>query len=91
MRQRNLTKEEQDEAKSGYPELYKHRMTTFAGFAFDFVDKNTFDDSEEERQKFFEDLWDKGKRISCCYFPLGALTMCRRLPFLARYLQRHAV
>ena len=60
MRQRKLTKEEQDEAKKGYEELFKHRMTTFAGFAYDFVDKNTFDDSEEERQRFFEDLWDKG-------------------------------
>ena len=60
MRQRKLTKEEQDEAKKGYEELFKHRMTTFAGFAYDFVEKNTFDDSEEERQRFFEDLWDKG-------------------------------
>ena len=64
MRQRKLTKEEQDEAKKGYEELFKHRMTTFAGFAFDFVDKNTFDDNEEERQKFFEDLWDKGKHYN---------------------------
>lgn len=61
MRQRKLTKEEQDAAKPDYPDLYKHRMTTFAGFAFDFADKNTFDDNEEQRQAFFEDLWDKGK------------------------------
>lgn len=31
MRQRQLTKEEQDEAKKGYADLFKYRMTTFAG------------------------------------------------------------
>lgn len=61
MRQRKLTKEEQDEAKKSYDQLFKDRMKTFAGFSFDFADKNTFDDTEEERQKFYEDLWDKGK------------------------------
>ncbi|KAK5128491.1 hypothetical protein LTR85_003159 [Meristemomyces frigidus] len=60
MRQRKLTKEEQDKAKSEYPELYKYRMTTFAGFGYDFVDKNTFDDSEEERQQFYEEMWEEG-------------------------------
>lgn len=60
MRQRKLTKEEQDEAKADYAELYKYRMTTFAGFGYDFVDKNTFDDSPEERRKFYEELWEAG-------------------------------
>lgn len=60
MRQRKLSKEEQDKAKSDYPELYKYRMTTFAGFPFDFVDKNTFDDNDEQREAFYQDLWDKG-------------------------------
>lgn len=36
-------------------------MTTFAGFPYDFVDKNTFDDSPEEREKFFEERWEKGQ------------------------------
>ena len=43
------------------PEYYKHRMTTFAGFPYDFAEKNTFDDTEEEREKFFQGLWDNGK------------------------------
>ena len=43
------------------PEFYKHRMTTFAGFPYDFADKNTFDDSAEEREKFFQKLWDNGE------------------------------
>ena len=60
MRQRKLTKEEQDKAKEEYPELYKYRMTTFAGFSYDFSEKNTFDDSPEEREKFFQHLWDEG-------------------------------
>lgn len=61
MGQKKLTKEEQDEKKGDYPEIFRHRMTTFAGFPFDFVDKNTFDDSAEERQKFYEHLWEEGE------------------------------
>ncbi|GAB7348873.1 hypothetical protein MBLNU459_g7574t1 [Dothideomycetes sp. NU459] len=60
MRQRKLTKEEQDEAKKEYPEIYRNRMTTFAGFSYDFVERNTFDDTEEEREKFYQELWDEG-------------------------------
>ena len=62
MRQRKMTKEEQDDAKKHYPELYKHRMTTFAGFHFDFVDRETMKDSDEEREKFYQELWDEGKQ-----------------------------
>ncbi len=60
MEQRAMTKEEQDEKKVEYPEIYRHRMTTFGGFPYDFVQKNTMDDSEEERQKFYEELWSEG-------------------------------
>lgn len=59
MRQRKLTKEEQDRDKANYRELYKYRMTTFAGFGYDFADRNTFDDSPEEREAFFESLWEE--------------------------------
>ena len=59
MRQRPLSKEEQDEAKETYREMYKHRMTTFAGFGYDFAEKNTFDDSPEEREAFFSELWEE--------------------------------
>jgi cation diffusion facilitator CzcD-associated flavoprotein CzcO len=60
MRQRNLTKQEQDEAKHTYPDIYRKRLTTFAGFSYDYVEKDTFDDNEEEREKFFEELWEEG-------------------------------
>ncbi|KAL1301880.1 hypothetical protein AAFC00_006061 [Neodothiora populina] len=60
MRQRKLTKEEQDEAKSRYPQIYRDRMTTFAGFDMDFIQRNTLDDTEEERQAVYEKLWEEG-------------------------------
>lgn len=59
MRQRKLTKEEQDQDKETRAELYRYRMTTFAGFGYDFAEKNTFDDTEEEREAFFEELWQE--------------------------------
>ena len=59
MRQRKLTKEEQDEDKATRAELYRYRMTTFAGFGYDFAEKNTFDDTEEEREACFEELWQE--------------------------------
>ncbi|KAF2000009.1 FAD/NAD(P)-binding domain-containing protein [Amniculicola lignicola CBS 123094] len=58
MHQGPVSKENQD--KSRYPELFKHRMTTFAGFQYDFIKKRTFDDSPEEREAFFEERFDKG-------------------------------
>lgn len=58
MRQRKLTKEEQNKAE--YPEIYRNRLTTFAGFSYDFVEKNTFDDNDEEREAFYQELWDEG-------------------------------
>lgn len=61
MRQRKLTKAEQNKAKEEYPQIFKDRMKTFAGFSYDFVDKETFSDSAEERRIFYEDKWDKGK------------------------------
>ncbi|KAK3696421.1 hypothetical protein LTR37_017992 [Vermiconidia calcicola] len=60
MRQRKVTAEEQNNAKDTYPDYFKHRMTTFAGFPYDFSEKNTFDDTPEEREKFYQKLWDNG-------------------------------
>jgi len=60
MRQARLTKEEQEENKKQYPELYKRRLTTFAGFEYDFSEKNTFDDSPEQQEEFFEKHWADG-------------------------------
>lgn len=54
MAQRSLTKEQQN--KEGYEQPYKDRMETFAGFAMDFKSVNTFDETLEQREAFFEEL-----------------------------------
>ncbi len=60
MRQRDLTVEEQEIAKKWYPELLHLREHCFGGFLYTFSEKNTFDDSPEEREAFFEKLWQDG-------------------------------
>lgn len=61
MSQKDLTKEEQDKRKqSEYEEIFKYRLTTFAGFGYDYVQKDTFDDSPEEREAFYEKMWENG-------------------------------
>ncbi|KAI4943946.1 hypothetical protein J4E91_009093 [Alternaria rosae] len=61
MQQKALTKEEQDRRKQGeYQEIFKKRLTTFAGFQYDYIEKNTFDDSPEEREAFYEKMWENG-------------------------------
>ncbi|MCJ1417740.1 hypothetical protein MMC32_004085 [Xylographa parallela] len=60
MRQRTLTKEEQDAAKDQYAQIYKHRLSTFGGFSSDRSGKMTFDDTPQQRQAFFEKPWENG-------------------------------
>ncbi|KAK7749182.1 hypothetical protein SLS62_008363 [Diatrype stigma] len=60
MRKKNLTVKEQEESKKYYPELFKYRETNFAGFLYDWYEKNTFDDTPEEREKFYESVWKDG-------------------------------
>jgi len=60
MRQEKLSREEQMSNKDKQAKIYEDRMKTFAGFSYDFAEKNTFDDSPEEREKFFQSLWDEG-------------------------------
>ena len=60
MRQHDVTVEEQAKTRDQYPEFFKHRLTTFAGFPYDFVDKNTTEVSAEEREALYEELWQKG-------------------------------
>lgn len=60
MLRRDLTSKEQKEAKKIYPELFSLREKCFGGFLYTFDEKNTFDDNEEERQAFFERLWEGG-------------------------------
>ncbi|KAK9465237.1 FAD/NAD(P)-binding domain-protein [Lipomyces arxii] len=58
MQQRRLDLLDQD--KSRYPELFESRNCTFSGFHFNFVDRNTFDDTPEEREQFYQSLFDYG-------------------------------
>lgn len=60
MEQKRLTRVEQERRKSEYPNIYKNRMTTFAGFQYDFVEKKTFDDTPEQREAFYEKLFRNG-------------------------------
>ncbi|RDW85443.1 hypothetical protein BP5796_03768 [Coleophoma crateriformis] len=60
MRQRDLSVEEQEVAKKWYPELLHLREHCFGGFLYTFSEKNTFDDTPEEREAFYEKLWQDG-------------------------------
>lgn len=58
MGKRPLTEEEQNSSKQWYPRLFEMRERSFAGFLYDNVDKDTFDDTPEEREVFYQSLWD---------------------------------
>jgi len=60
MRKKALTVEEQEKAKKFYPELFKLREKCFAGFHYDWCEKNTFDDTPEDREAFYEKVWAEG-------------------------------
>ncbi|KAI1085163.1 FAD/NAD(P)-binding domain-containing protein [Whalleya microplaca] len=60
MRRRDLSVEEQDAAKKFYPELFRYREKNFAGFNYDWYEKNTFDDTPEQREAFYESVWKDG-------------------------------
>jgi cation diffusion facilitator CzcD-associated flavoprotein CzcO len=57
MGRRLLTEEEQDRLKPFYKEILAYRERCFAGFHYDLCERNTFDDTPEEREAFFEQLW----------------------------------
>lgn len=58
MNQRPLDEKEEQEKKAAgkYEEEFAKTRKTFAGFTYDFVQRNTFDDTPEEREKFYHDL-----------------------------------
>ncbi|KAL4790950.1 hypothetical protein BDV19DRAFT_316612 [Aspergillus venezuelensis] len=60
MRKRDLTIEEQERIKPYYPELFRYREANFAGFLYDWHEKDTFDDTPEEREAFYEQVWKDG-------------------------------
>lgn len=51
---------EQAVGREAYPDLFKGRPLSFSGFSFSPVCRNTFDDSPEYRQAFYESLWKEG-------------------------------
>lgn len=60
MRQRRLTREEQDAAKAGYPDIFRRRTQTNSGFAYPERTELTLAVPEEERRAVFEGLWEEG-------------------------------
>ncbi|KUI72825.1 Baeyer-Villiger monooxygenase [Cytospora mali] len=59
MNKKPLTPKEQIFSKQWYHRLFEMRERTFAGFLYDFAERATFDDTPEEREKFYQSLWDK--------------------------------
>lgn len=60
MNRRDLTREEQQNAKAFYPRLYELREKCFGGFLYSWHEKGTFEDNEEEQEAFYQKLWDDG-------------------------------
>ena len=60
MNQRPVSEKEQEDSKGSYEERFRYRRTTFAGFPYDFINKQTADDSPEEREKTLEYIWQEG-------------------------------
>lgn len=60
MQQRRLSREEQDAAKEHYPEIFRRRRQTNAGFDLEPAGGSTFGVSAEERRETYERLWSSG-------------------------------
>jgi cation diffusion facilitator CzcD-associated flavoprotein CzcO len=57
MKQIQLTNQEQTIPRDKYKDLFAGRKESFGGFDFNFMGTATFDHSEEERAKTYQDLW----------------------------------
>jgi len=60
MRQRPLTAAEQEQAKPGYPEIFRQRRLSSGGFEILRLDQSALEVSSEERTAAFERLWAAG-------------------------------
>ena len=60
MQQRRLTRAEQDEAKARYPEIFRKRRETNAGFDWAGLSEPTLSVPDGERRATFERLWQEG-------------------------------
>jgi cation diffusion facilitator CzcD-associated flavoprotein CzcO len=70
MGQKQITKERNDEYRHQYPVLTKKMKTTYAGFLYDFDPRKTTEVSVEERNRLYEELYNKGG----VYFWLGTFS-----------------
>ncbi|KIW98689.1 uncharacterized protein Z519_00350 [Cladophialophora bantiana CBS 173.52] len=59
MGKRDMTKEEQEALYPAYDDLLRMREKNFAGFTYEFEERNTFEDTPEEREAVYERLWKK--------------------------------
>ncbi|CAN9404124.1 unnamed protein product [Alternaria alternata] len=46
--------------KPKYPDLFAGRLNSFAGLDYSFLPRLTFDDTQEQRIKLYEELWREG-------------------------------
>ncbi|KAJ5158180.1 uncharacterized protein N7500_007831 [Penicillium coprophilum] len=60
MRRKMLSPEKQNQAKDKYDHLYDLRERCFGGFAYEWDERNTLSNTPEEREKFWESLWEQG-------------------------------
>ncbi|MDD7920142.1 flavin-containing monooxygenase [Actinomycetospora callitridis] len=60
MHQKTLTPEDQQTIKASLPRRFEDRISTFAGFDFDFLPSNAVDLSPEERTAGYEQAWQYG-------------------------------
>ncbi|KAK4996180.1 hypothetical protein LTR66_004153 [Elasticomyces elasticus] len=58
MNQKMLDEQEEEKKKAAgeYEKAFANTWKTFSGFTYDFQSKNTFDDTPEEREKFYDQL-----------------------------------
>ncbi|MDN5939800.1 MAG: NAD(P)/FAD-dependent oxidoreductase [Salinisphaera sp.] len=60
MQNKQYNAEDNRQMKSGLPAAFANCRETYAGFDFDFVQKNATETPDAERNAILEDLWDKG-------------------------------
>lgn len=60
MKQEKISVEQQEKDKENYPEIFKERLEHYAGFMYSSQDVKTFSHSPEEREAWFEKLWQMG-------------------------------
>jgi cation diffusion facilitator CzcD-associated flavoprotein CzcO len=60
MRQKKLDDETSRRMKETFPERFRKRAETFAGFDYDVLAKSALEVSEDEREATFERLWEIG-------------------------------